>query len=630
MTEDKKSETGQEVQETGQTVHHHQQQPSLKDTGSGSPRSQNEPYFDDSPTSTKPTRAQVARETIETYNNYRNKRKTKDHNWWGSKHHEPERGDPDREFQFARNMSVSNQEIKDAQQAYDARIIDPFAGKPDPLGPHLRPTTPPMEKAKKQNKGLEDQGVNVTPELREEVTHQFISNSGIHAALLIWCRNKKDVPVQYVNEFIKSMDQLQLEMATQQHDVTEKLGQTIKDCEEKESRCQQLQTENSKLEMEVHRLKEETEKLQQEEKEKTDIQNEPCGSKAEEEKADLEDSSMQYNKHSIPPPPTVKLPRTPLTSVREASESSQSSPLSPVTKESLEKKVSEAESERDTFLDQLCSEQNTTRKLSSKIKELEKKPWSVKAAQSHATQDDACRNRVKELELQVQNLKEELRASNDSIRVQGKANYITVDSLINAVRKENKGTDEEEASNLVDRINYLNLVCFFRTRNYLQLALREGDHTLARILLNDADKWVKSCKEYFETMDPEVNRQIKGSMLILHGMRKVLTTKDESILIEGVKYVKHGRGELNKLPKSDSFAQLVQIADSILQATKYDEEQNSLGIKRLPFNPFGWKNKRQYAKIQGTIKDDPAMKAEALRLTGVHSPLSPHKWRKDN
>lgn len=66
-----------------------------------------------------------------------------------------------------------------------------------------------------------------------------------------------------------------------------------------------------------------------------------AGSKAEEEKADLEDSSMQYNKHSIPPPPTVKLPRTPLTSVREASESSQSSPLSPVTKESLEKKVSE-------------------------------------------------------------------------------------------------------------------------------------------------------------------------------------------------------------------------------------------------------------------------------------------------
>ena len=73
------------------------------------------------------------------------------------------------------------------------------------------------------------------------------------------------------------MDRLQLEMATQQHDVTEKLGQAIKDCEEKESRCQQLQTENSKLEMEVQRLKEETEKLQQEEKEKTDIQNEPSG-----------------------------------------------------------------------------------------------------------------------------------------------------------------------------------------------------------------------------------------------------------------------------------------------------------------------------------------------------------------
>lgn len=625
MMQDNKLETRQDVQESGQTVHHHQQQPSLKDTG-----------FDDYTTSTKPTRTQVARETIETYSNYRNKRKTKDLNWWGSKHHEAERGDPDREFEFARNMPVSNHDIKSAQQAYNARVMDPLTGKPNPLGPHLRPTTPPMEKAEKQIKGLEDQGINVTPGLREEVTHHFISNSGLHAALLVWCRNKKDVPVQYVNEYIKSMSRLKLEMATQQRDVTEKLGQAIKDCEEREFRCQQLQAENGRLNMELERLKEE--------KEKTDIQSNPLVTtqdarqlalcpdmtavgKAEEKKAHLEDSSMQYNKNYIPPPATVQLPGNPLTSVREASESSQSSQLTPITTESLEKKVSEAKSERDTFLDQLHSEQDTTGKLSSKMKELDEKPWSMKDAKSNATQDDAYRNRVKELEFQLQNLREELRASNDDgIRVQGKPNYTTVDSLINAIRKQNQGIhDEEEAPNLVDRINYLNLVCFFRTRNYLQLALREGDHTLAKILLNDADKWVKSCKEYLETMEPEVNLQVEGSMLILHGMRQVLTTKDESVLIEGVKYVKHGRNELSRLPKSDSFSQLVQLADSILQATKYDEEQNSLGIKGLPFNPFRRKNKRQYTKIRGTIKDDPAMKAEALRLTGVHSPLSPHR-----
>ncbi|RBA11939.1 hypothetical protein FPRO05_03389 [Fusarium proliferatum] len=633
MMQDNKLETRQDVQETGETVHHHQQQPSLKDTGSGSPHSQNEPCFDDYTTSPKPTRTQVARETIETYKNYRNKRKTKDLNWWGSKHHEAERGDPDREFEFARNMPVSNQDIKSAQQAYNSRVTDPFTGKPNSLGPHLRPTTPPMEKAEKQIKGLENQGINVTPGLREEVTNHFISNSGLHAALLIWCRNKKDVPVQYVNEYIKSMSRLKLEMATQQRDVTEKLGQAIKDCEEREFRCQQLQAENSRL---------------KEEKEKTGIQANPLVTtqdarqldlgpdmtavgKAEEEKAHLEDSSIKYNKNSIPPPAIVQLHGNPLASVREASESSQSSQLSPVTTESLEKKVSEAESERDTFLDQLPSEQDTTGKLSSKIKGLEEKPWSMKAEKSNATQDDAYRNRVQELEFQLQNLKEELRARNDGIRVQGKPNYTTVDSLINAVRKENQGIhDEEEAPNVVDRINYLNLVCFFRTRNYLQLALREGDLTLAKILLNDADKWVKSCKEYLETMDPEVNLQVEGSMLILHGMRQVLTTEDESVLIEGVKYVKHGRNELSRLPKSDSFSQLVQLADSILQATKYDEEQNSLSIKGLPLNPFRRKNKRQYTKIPGTIKDDPAMKAEALRLTGVHSPLSPHKWRKEN
>ncbi|KAF5575025.1 hypothetical protein FPANT_11505 [Fusarium pseudoanthophilum] len=604
MMQDNKSETGQEVQETRQTVHHHQQ-PSLKDTGSESPHSQNEPFFDDSPTSTKPTRTQVARETVETYNNYRDKRKTKDLSWWGSKQHEAERGNPDREFQFARNMPVSNDDIKSAQKAYNARITDPATGIPNPLGPHLRPTTPPMEKAEKQIKDLEEQGVNVTPGLREEVAHHYISNNGLHAALLIWCRNKEDVPVQYVNEYIKSMSRLKLEMATQQRDVTEKLGQALKECEARESRCQKLQAENSKLNMEIQRLKQE--------KEKTDIQASPLVTtqdirqpalypgmtavgQAEEKKAHLEDSSMQYDKHSIPPTSTVHLPGTPLTSARDASESDQSPPVTSVTRESLEKK-----------------------------------PWSAESAKSNVTQDDACRNRVKELELKLQNLKEELRVSNGGTTVQGKPNYTTVDSLVNAVRNQNQGIDDqEEAPNLVDRINYLNLVCFFRTRNYLQLALREGDHTLAKILLNDADKWVKSCKEFLQTMDPEVNLQVEGSMLILHGMRQVLTTKDENVLIEGVKYVKHGRNELTKLPKSDSFAQLVQLADSILHATKYDEKENCLGIKGgLPFNPFRRKKKSQYTKIQGTIKDGPAMKAESLRLTGIHSPLSPQKFRRD-
>ena len=102
----------------------------------------------------------------------------------------------------------------------------------------------------------------------------------------------------------------------------------------------------------------------------------------------------------------------------------------------------------DTLLDQLSSEQDTTGKLSSNIKELEEKPWSMKAEKSNATQDDAYRNRVQELELQLQNLKEELRASNDGIRVQGKPNYTTVDSLINAVRKENQEIHDEEESQL--------------------------------------------------------------------------------------------------------------------------------------------------------------------------------------
>lgn len=63
-------------------------------------------------------------------------------------------------------------------------------------------------------------------------------------------------------------------------------------------------------------------------------------------------------------------------------------------------------------------------------------------------------------------------------------------------------------------------------------------------------RWQLVTEEYYR---PRCQSTFKGSLLILHGMRKVFTTKDEAIMFEDIKYVKHRLGELNKPLNSYSF-----------------------------------------------------------------------------
>ncbi|KAF9765139.1 hypothetical protein IL306_002615 [Fusarium sp. DS 682] len=334
------------------------------------------------------------------------------------------------------------------------------------------------------------------------------------------------------------------------------------------------------------------------------------------------DSSVGYNEQSIPPTATRQLPRTPLTATGEASKSSEDELFSSVSKGRLEE-----------ISNQLREEKLETTRLSDKIWELEKKHQPAQVAESNDKASSISSFSPDSLNCMLDDrfeLQEQLRASQDRIRTQQKANFTTVDSLIDAFGKQSKGSIAAESLSLMDRINYLNLVCFFRTRNYLQLALREQDDRLAKILLNDAINWVKFCQEDFAKMDPSVNLQIQASMGILHGVKKALTATDRESMTKGIKHVNDGRKELAKFSNNESFAQLVQLADSIIKTTKEYGEENNLDGKRLRFDLFSLRSKFRRNKIQETIKDDPTMKSKMLRLPGVHSPLSPEKWSKVN
>ncbi|KAF9765138.1 hypothetical protein IL306_002614 [Fusarium sp. DS 682] len=282
MAKDDKSEMEIDAQQTGKAAP--DQQPSKKDTDSKSTHNQTDFVIHvDSPVETEPTRVQTARETEETYKDYRQARKEYDHTWWGNTHGEPARGNPDRRFMFARNPPVSDQKIQDALQAYNVSIMDPATGELNPLGPHLRPTTPPMERAEKQIKGLQDQCVEVPPELVKEMIHHFTSNNGLHQALLEWCQGKKDVPVEYFNELIKRIDRLKLEASAQLRDVTEKLDRAIQERDARlvfqdshgnkslhSQKNDLLRQQNQKLIEENAALKKEVERLREEKEERGD------------------------------------------------------------------------------------------------------------------------------------------------------------------------------------------------------------------------------------------------------------------------------------------------------------------------------------------------------------------------
>jgi hypothetical protein len=185
------------------------------------------------PESTPPEKEQEQRvrsePTREMYLDYQKARLEHDQQWWGEQHPEPPLNHPDRQLMWARNDPISDEEFKDAVKGYNDHIINPETGEADPFGVHLRSSTPPMERVRKQIQRLKDDGQDVPTALVKEIFHHYTLNSGTFTALMEWSKDDKTIPVEIANEFVKMIDRLKLEMARQLRDVHKMLDEANKD-----------------------------------------------------------------------------------------------------------------------------------------------------------------------------------------------------------------------------------------------------------------------------------------------------------------------------------------------------------------------------------------------------------------
>ncbi|KAJ4267466.1 hypothetical protein NW762_003573 [Fusarium torreyae] len=877
--------------------------------------------------------------TANPYLDNREARREHDKKWWGDRHNPPPLGDANRQHLFSWNPPISGEEVQRTLAAFHDRIRDPDTGELNPLGAHLRPSTPPLERAKKQVQSLKDNGVNVTLDLVKEMYDHHTKNNGLQPALQEWCQGKDAVPVEHVNELLKMLDRLKLEMAKQQRDTNDKLSQVTKNYDENKGaleKSEQELNELTKLYEQLEKEKEETEKkLENKQKdidhfEKTrashharrhsdagsskpseplnprragiqlqkeyikkelqqmkaihnleekvahleeeneslkangtpapasleseqqlslnlqDIQKkyelamslleeaendrkgaEEARKDAEEEVAkyrgfhnnfysqlresagtwttaasfirnlqeeatdkfseesrqiiieaakewetletnyekdwppnkeafekgklgqnlvtleklerserklqetfdlnkrliggiqlQLEDREVKANKlvklardmrtlqdetltqgrvEEIPDvKPSFEIPRTPLwpsgTSAKtsgsgsgDASSSSQTNEQMEaeirslkgecanldnkilvaekevkqlkqtnkalrdigVTNEKLEAFLQEKEKSISTLLEEVEGLRKEIRTLRDESKELK----ASRAREMGTAQElSKYKTTMQQQGVEIKNLRAQIDRTQNRNQSLQDVNFNTADSLISAIRKQAKapkaadgktpkeyGSESDELG-LMDRINYLNMACFFRTRNYIQLALREGANRLANVLITDAEKWAKFCHDDLAKMHPSVNDNIAASMRILNGVRRIMTAEKEQGVTKGIKSVQAGRNKLAKTHDQLAFGQLVQLADTILDWTQgmrtgeVQEGCKKLFKKSRKFKRGGGLSSEQRIRVgelQEEIKKNPGMKADALRRSGFHSPLSPEKWAKN-
>ncbi|KAF4964788.1 hypothetical protein FSARC_7322 [Fusarium sarcochroum] len=895
-------------------------------------------------------------EKTDPYLDNRKARLEHDHKWWGDRHSPPPTGHPDRQHLFAWNPPISDQEVQDTLAAYYDRIRDPETGVLNPLGVHLRPSTPPQKRAEKQLKVLEDDGVDVTPELARDVHDHHNKASGLAAALVEWCEGKDAVPVEHAREMQKMLDRLMLESAKQQRDTNAKLSQVTKDFDknkrslektkqdynellelfeqlEKEkdetqkklenkqkdidhfektrasqharrhsdagsSKPQeplnsrrasvQLQKEHIKKELQqmkiIHRLEEDVAHL---EKENESLKvNSPPGKKphsnsqelvltkviapasseseqqlsldlqstqkqlevamsmviaadkdckgAEEARKKVEEEAAKYRdfhvklylqlcenaeawagvadaiKHlsdettdeapnayqklileaakewkrleckyekgwpanetafkegklhknaillraldksekevqekfdlnkrlndkiqfqlkdredkannvrelarairsleretstlgRVEEIPDVKasfeIPRTPIgssgTSAQASSSGSGNASSSSLVNEQFQAKIRSLELECANLERRIVGAEDETKQLTERNKELQElgatneklevslqekerslvaiqeeverltkevqilrdESKELKAARARdmgATQElSKCNKTIQQQGVEIKNLRGQVDRTQNRNQILKDVNFDTADSLISAIKKQTKAPNsaydkaskeygsESEELGLMDRINYLNMACFFRTRNYIQLALREGANRLANVLITDAEKWAKFCYDDLAKMHPSVNDNIAASMRILNGLRRIMTAEKENGVEKGIKSVQAGRSKLAKAHDQLAFGQLVQLADTLLDWTRgmrtgeVQESCKKLFKKSRKLNKEMGFSVEQHIRVGGLqeeIKNNLGMKAAALRRSGFHSPPSPEKWNKN-
>ncbi|KAM5352192.1 hypothetical protein ACJ41O_004915 [Fusarium nematophilum] len=812
------------------------------------------------------------------YDQWRTDRLAHDSNWWGGRHPLPHPGDPDHQFLFARNKRMTAEEVAEAVNAFDRVAYDPQAGYNDPLRVGLRSSTPPLERAEKQIQGLEEQGVDVTPELKKEIYDNFTSNCGLIPALKEWCRDKDHVPVEHVNELLKMIARLELKFATLQRDFArerenlrnssddsrdgpgggpggggprdgsgddseggpgddqgqwrqkyedlkdkydnlkkdktgadeelDEAGQETREVGRDTQQPAELQQENSRLQAQVDELTQQKTELERSfaghqeralsdddlevisqagdspdshnpqeealkaarlatekaERERDQYRNLHANfyhevakvAKTWEDANDAVDRLSDEGRDEIPEnarslltkaaqdwqelqenyekqrPPglasfetgqagsdfiqlapserheerrsdtgdgsraTAGAPQPGSGSQESGSlgDSSQtefsnestganefddfgltsilpSSPASVVgTKQQLQEQVHDHR-QKNEELTKACekyeqdvkrlSEDNETLsrirdEMGGELERLQRENQELEPLRARGEELENVRvilvSLKKGRETDQETVERLQRLGNDS-----QVNYKKPGDLIKAIKRagmhpkgDATGNSNLEAEGghpkadvevgpeptLKDRINYLNLASFLRTRNYIQLALREGSSRLANILFHDARNWMRHCEHELAAMDPSVVKLIRGSMKVLDGVRIIMTTSDGDTVSKGLEKVEEGRAQLEGEENEDLLQPLALSRQLLLWANGFNTEGGGGRKKRIKL--FGCKlsykkavhfqvgKKDRIEELQGRFRDDEVVKANRLRVSGFHSPTSPSNW----
>ncbi|UPL01326.1 hypothetical protein LCI18_012260 [Fusarium solani-melongenae] len=318
----------------------------------------------------------------------------------------------------------------------------------------------------------------------------------------------------------------------------------------------------------------------------------------------------------------------------------------------LRKEVAKLESQHATDQDDLekarADNRGLTKERDDLKQSLEKKLEGLQ--QEKKQMQVECKEQKKRLQRNIDNLQKSHDANEQEVeefRRQGHSNYLSADALIKAAARAVRTTGRSDGDqtptlgggemSLMDRINYLNLSVFLRTRNYVELALREGCNRLANMLIHDANKWAEQCREDLSKMNPSVNNQVRASMYVLNGLKRVMVAKDMCEINKGAREFKYGQKLLAREDADRAtFGQLIDLAGSLVQwLDRLNISHDNPEMRRgLQADKVSWRKNMEFvvrrrAKLQSGLRNDPNMKADALRRTGLHSPLSPERWDDD-
>ncbi|KAI1056239.1 hypothetical protein LB507_002626 [Fusarium sp. FIESC RH6] len=289
----------------------------------------------------------------------------------------------------------------------------------------------------------------------------------------------------------------------------------------------------------------------------------------------------------------------------------------------------QAQLQRNLLEELEASKAESVKSLSGQIEDLKEEIDDLKAELKEKTHDqkrgndknEALTRRIAELQINARHFDRKAQAQRNRLEELERVNFTTADKLVEALSSEKEAFNVRNGMSLVDKINYMNLATFFRTCNYVQLAIRENCLPIANVLMNDAEEWFKFCQEDLATMEPSVRIQMQASMQVLNGARRALIHRNQEKTKAGRESAIRGRDGLEKYPEDPAFDQLRRLANTVIKSTS--DEQHLLK-KVLQRTHYGRK------RVRDQIWNDPDMKESEPRRPGLHSPLSPSKWNTGN